>query len=98
MMSGDLRYTKARALRRKKGRPGAPFHISVAPSIFRRENRRLRRVVGGQILDVVLRQRRRKAFHDRVLALRALVIAERLCEIVAMLSGEARKIGCRAVA
>src|SRR5258706_9134772 len=90
--------------REKKDARGRPFS-SVAKmcsilvrSILGGKHGRLRRVIGGEILDVVLRQRRREYFHDRVLALRRFVVAERLYQIIAMLSREARKIGRRAVA
>jgi hypothetical protein len=58
----------------------------------------LRGVVSGDVLDVLVGQRCRKAGHDRVLARAAFVVAQRLHHVIGILAAQLRVVGDRAVA
>src|SRR5690348_3730014 len=69
-----------------------------AASPLARDHRRLRCVVRSEVLDVLVGERPGKARHDRVLARSGLVIAQRLLQVIGILTAELRIVGRLAVA
>ena len=55
-----------------------------------RQLARQRRVIRGEVVDIGIRQRRREALHDRVLAIVRFVFVQRACDVVGVLPREAR--------
>src|SRR5581483_36317 len=97
--SWRARQAEAAPSQRKKG-AAAPFFPSSLSDLLAGvvDDRRLRSVVRGNVLDVLRGEWRSHAGHDRVLAQSRLVIAQRLGEIVRILPAELRIIGHLAVA
>src|SRR5438128_11034253 len=77
---------------------GALPRAMTGSSMFDDEDRRLRRVIGREIGDILWRQRPGKPGHDRILARTRLVVAQRLAEIVRMLTAKLGIVRRRAVA
>src|SRR3982751_1511102 len=100
-------FSPPRFVETKRMGEGHPHARSIAahfPVQIRQLRARQRRVIHRQIIDIGIRQRPGESRHDRILALARLVLVQRLRDVVAILTREARvlridaRVAVRAVA